>query len=97
MKTKKAFTQKRKLPLDADDSESDESNDKDKFQEDVSDDSGNSDTEENQNSLESTMEELITSLRSLSPPVPEEETRGKWFAIFRPTLIIVKVHNRFFC
>ena len=97
LKTKKACAQKRKLPLDADDSESDESNDENKFQEDDCDDSGDSDTEENQNSLESTKEELIAFLRSLSPPVSEEETQRMWSAAAIPTLNIAKVHCRYFC
>ena len=107
VKTKKACAQKRKLPLDADDSKSEESDNEDKFEEDIVDHSGDSDVdiesdtdEENQDPLESAEKELIASWRSLSPPVPEEEIQGKWFAVAypgkrRPTLIIGKVLKRF--
>ena len=103
-KTKKTFSQKRNLPLHADDLESDLSFNEEEFEGEFVDDSDvdmASDTDdENEDPLESAKKQLVASWKGLSPSVREEEIQGKWFAVAysgkrRQTLIIGKVLRRF--
>ena len=83
LKTKKTCAQKRKLPLDDDDSKSDQCDNKDEF---VSSDDSDVDMEsdeKNQDPLERVTKQSIASWKSVSPPVPAEEIQGKWFAVAR--------------
>ena len=98
---KKGQGRKRKFKTKPDDTESDASDYSEDESNEDSDEMVESDTDdETFDPVENATKQLLATWKSLSPPVSEDEIKGKWFAVAyagkrRQMLIVGKILNRF--